>query len=174
MKRNLLSVLSFFVITVLIFSCKKYEEGPSFTLLTKKQRLAGEWNLKSIDDDQTLSISSYGDSVYTNCGTYVPFQNTTDYTYYILEFEKDGDVEWNYALSTSMVDYWSTQSSCTAIYNVSTQSGVTKGDWDWEDKKEDIEITLNNIRVEYEILKLTKEELKLETITGVVWEFEKD
>lgn len=42
-------------------SCGKYEDGPKFSLLTKKARLAGEWDVKSIgsetlDQDWALSL----------------------------------------------------------------------------------------------------------------------
>ena len=122
----------------------------------------------------SLDDLTYEDELYTNCGTYVTYKNETVYTYYILEFEKDGDVDFSYSLQTTMVDYFATQSSCTAIYEVTDQPATTKGDWEWKDKKEDIEITLNNTRIEYEILRLTKKDLKLETIDGTVWVFEKD
>ena len=39
-------ILSLFVITIFVLtSCKKYEEGPSFTLLSKKSRLANTWRI---------------------------------------------------------------------------------------------------------------------------------
>ena len=174
MKRTTLIVCLVYLFSVGIHSCKEYEEGPAFSLLTKKQRLKGERVLKTIDGDATLSFSVFEDSMYTSCGTMVPYKNETVYSSYRLEFEKDGDVEFTFNLTTSIVDYWSTQSTCTAVYDVTNDSGKSKGDWEWEDKKEDIEITLNNMKTEYEILRLTEKELKLETLTGEVWEFEKD
>ncbi len=41
MKRNLLIALLIGVVT--ISGCGKYEDGPGFTLLTKKMRVTGEW-----------------------------------------------------------------------------------------------------------------------------------
>jgi hypothetical protein len=39
-------ILTVVAATAMLFSsCGKYEEGPSFSLLTKKARIAGEWNL---------------------------------------------------------------------------------------------------------------------------------
>lgn len=36
-------------------ACGKYEEGPGFTLLTKKARLTGEWDAKEyVDADGTV------------------------------------------------------------------------------------------------------------------------
>jgi hypothetical protein len=60
--------------TVVGFSgCKKYEDGPYFSLLTKKQRLTGDWEVKK--------LMSEGDNVIGN-GVDVE-----------MEFDKDGDFE---------------------------------------------------------------------------------
>lgn len=55
-------------------SCGKYEEGPAFSLLTKKARLTGEWQLEKITDQS---------------GNVTSFNSTNEVEY---EFEKDGDV----------------------------------------------------------------------------------
>ena len=36
---------------LMIVSCGKYEEGPAVSLLTKKQRLTGDWTLESYSSD---------------------------------------------------------------------------------------------------------------------------
>jgi len=36
--------------TSVLTSCGKYEEGPNFTVLTKKMRVTGEWTLIALDD----------------------------------------------------------------------------------------------------------------------------
>ncbi|MDH4472535.1 MAG: hypothetical protein QE487_07985 [Fluviicola sp.] len=53
-------------------SCGKYEEGPGFSLLTKKSRLVGDWDLK--------------ETVYGSL-------TTADTDDDILTFEKDGTVK---------------------------------------------------------------------------------
>lgn len=44
-------------------SCGKYEEGPGFTVLTKKMRITNEWDVKEVvspsGDSQTDSDDSY-------------------------------------------------------------------------------------------------------------------
>ncbi|MEX2483557.1 MAG: hypothetical protein WED10_03320 [Brumimicrobium sp.] len=63
------------VITVLNFySCSKYEDGPKFSLRTKKARLAGEWEVVRIGNE---SFPQNGYSLE-------------------MEFEKDGDFEYKY------------------------------------------------------------------------------
>jgi hypothetical protein len=45
----LLSIVFFFVLS--FSSCQKYEEGPGFTLRTKKARITGEWRLTRVVDE---------------------------------------------------------------------------------------------------------------------------
>ena len=36
------------VVIILVSSCKKYPDGPEFTLLTKKERISGNWKLEQV------------------------------------------------------------------------------------------------------------------------------
>jgi hypothetical protein len=60
---------------ILLTACGKYEDGPAFSLLTKKSRLCGEWVVDSYtynDVDQTASVkAALGEN-------------------FVLEIEKDG------------------------------------------------------------------------------------
>lgn len=72
------------VITVLNFqSCSKYEDGPSFSLRTKKARVTGDWEVVRI-----------GNETYPQNG-------------YSLEmtFEKDGDFEFSYSYDGGTYGY---------------------------------------------------------------------
>jgi hypothetical protein len=51
--------------TLLIPSCGKYEEGPKFTLLTKKMRLVGDWDAKEYVYDNGTTVSESSDDVLT-------------------------------------------------------------------------------------------------------------
>ena len=55
-----------------VSSCAKYEEGPSFTLLTKKMRLTGDWTVSEMTvDGQSQDISSINTTAsINNDGTY--------------------------------------------------------------------------------------------------------
>ena len=68
-----------------------------------------------------------------------------------LEFERDGSLEW----SNNGYSY--------------------RGEWEWEDDKEGIEIDLDNRSddYEFEILRLTNREMILERENGDEWELEK-
>jgi hypothetical protein len=55
----------FLVLTILalaVVSCGKYEEGPGFSLISKKNRVTNTWTLSKVEvngQDQTPSSSSY-------------------------------------------------------------------------------------------------------------------
>ncbi|MFH1121008.1 MAG: hypothetical protein V1775_14415 [Bacteroidota bacterium] len=71
---NKLMLAAAVVICLNFSSCKKYEDGPMFSLMSKTARLTGEWEIVKIDGeriDDGVSI--------------------------ILEFEKDGDFKSTYS-----------------------------------------------------------------------------
>ncbi len=69
------------IVTMLNFSsCKKYEDGPSFSLKSKKGRLAGEWEVVKLE-------TSNGED-YLSGGRDMEF-----------EFDKDGDFKMKYTYS---------------------------------------------------------------------------
>ena len=51
MKSKTVSKLMLFALAIMLFGLNgcKYEEGPAFTVLTKKMRLTGEWEVVSIE-----------------------------------------------------------------------------------------------------------------------------
>lgn len=111
-------------------SCGKYEDGPGFSLKSKKARLVGEWEVVEVDK---VNIEDFN---------------------FAFEFEKNGDIEFTY----SYYGY----------------SYTEKGDWEWEDGKSSLEIELDGYTEEWEILKLTSEELWFEDEDGNEWRCEKD
>ena len=58
MKFKFLTVvlIALFSISSVLTSCGKYEEGPSFTLLTKKMRVTGEWTLTAVNNDEVDAL----------------------------------------------------------------------------------------------------------------------
>lgn len=78
------------VVTILNFqSCSKYEDGPAFTLRTKKSRLLGEWELVKLSDENGAVIFPSSDN---------------DYEIH-MEFEKDGDFELGYTYEEDGTPY---------------------------------------------------------------------
>ena len=73
-------------VTVMAFnmqSCKKYDDGPGFSLRSKKARVVGEWDIVQI-----------GSQVYPQNGYALEF-----------EFEKDGDFKYSYSYGTYSYTY---------------------------------------------------------------------
>ncbi|MEN9999074.1 MAG: hypothetical protein RI922_2064 [Bacteroidota bacterium] len=76
MKKNIFKSAAILLLSVFVLSaCSKYEEGPKFTLLTKKARLSGEWVIESVTYNTTDITSSYEALLGAN---------------FVLEIEKDG------------------------------------------------------------------------------------
>lgn len=63
------------LVLVSVTSCKKYEDGPAFSLRTKKARITGEWKIESV---------TFKGSDVTAATTAILGAN------YMLEIEKDG------------------------------------------------------------------------------------
>ena len=72
MKKISNKVLLILAIAIGFSGCQKYEDGPWLSLLTKKQRVTGDWEVKKLMSDGTNQIGMYG--------------QTLD-----MEFDKDGD-----------------------------------------------------------------------------------
>ena len=72
------------IVTVLNFSsCSKYEDGPKFSLRTKKARLTGEWEVVRI-----------GNETFPQDGYSVE-----------MEFEKEGDFRYTYSYDSYSYSY---------------------------------------------------------------------
>jgi hypothetical protein len=74
------------VAALTVSSCGKYEDGPKFSLLSKKTRVAGDWEVKSVGS-QVLG-ADYG---------------------LTMTFDKDGSMKWTYtygSYSESYVGSW--------------------------------------------------------------------
>jgi len=114
-------------------SCGKYEEGPEFSLLTKKARVTGEWEL-------TKAVEEGGEEYD---------MGNMDLTW---TFEKDG----SFASAMTFESY---------TYD-------EKGEWEFSEDKEELDIEIDGDVESYEILRLSNKELFLE-IDDMRVEFEK-
>jgi hypothetical protein len=81
-KKNLAYVALAGATTLAVSSCGKYEDGPNFSLLTKKSRVAGDWNVKSIGSEV--------------------FQNGYSLS---MTFDKDGSMSYKYSDGTYSYSY---------------------------------------------------------------------
>lgn len=75
MKTLLKLTLIITVLFTLTTGCNKYEEGPKFSLLTKKARISGEWKIQNVTVNGTDVTSTVNTFLGAN---------------YVLDIEKDG------------------------------------------------------------------------------------
>lgn len=131
------------LVTVLNFqSCGKYDDGPAFTLKTKKGRLVREWEVVKVYDDDGEQVFPYGGSDYDMS---IEF-----------EFEKDGDFDQTFTYS----------------YGGDTYTYGYKGDWEFSSDKEELEIQIGSSKEDWKIKRLTSDELQFEDEDGYEWELE--
>ena len=95
-----LSILFAAFAVVVLASCGKYEDGPNFSLRSKKARVEGEWTLESAVQagvDITNSVTSGGtlDLKFVKDGTY-----TYTYSYTVLGQNMNGTVNGTWDLSS--------------------------------------------------------------------------
>ena len=66
----------------LVSSCNKYEEGPSFSLLSAKMRITGDWTSTEIIEGENaeMTISINNDGTYSKETTYTLFGLSTSST----------------------------------------------------------------------------------------------
>lgn len=93
--------------TVLVFSsCAKYEEGPSMSLLTKTQRLTGEWVVSKVLVDGTeltgdeMEIYNYMTMTFEKDGTGVMHMDAYQMTFGDMTIdvpETNMDIEWQFS-----------------------------------------------------------------------------
>jgi hypothetical protein len=69
-KIALLSVAALMIGGITLTSCKKYEEGPAISLLTKKMRVAGDWEVESYWENGVDKTSDYRQGVTSETYTY--------------------------------------------------------------------------------------------------------
>ena len=82
-------------LALVVSACGKYEEGPDFSLRSKKGRLAGSWELKKVDgkepDEQaTWEFKKDGDLIMD---AEVWFMDTTFFWTFYLDWEFSPDKE---------------------------------------------------------------------------------
>jgi len=108
MKRNFLIISTIILLFSFLNSCKKGEDDPFLSLLTRTQRLTGTWTLKSADYSKTEKIGNwyiakyhyiYDGSKYSKETSYNDtIINTETYTYTEkIEFKKNGIYFKNYS-----------------------------------------------------------------------------
>ena len=136
-----------------ISGCSKYEDNPPISLLSKTQRLTGDWEVTK----------------FTNIDGSNMIGNETEMD---LEFDSDGDFELKLVSTYNSYDYYGN------LLGTTTDIDTYTGDWEFSSDKEEIEIDFDSSDMydwDIEISKLTNKELEGElTISGSGYGFELD
>lgn len=95
MKKLIIYTFSLFLLSASVTSCSKYEEGPNFTLSSKKSRLVGDWKLVKLTENGTdVSLTNYtGTTSIKDDGTYTA---KITYTTFGIPISFDSDGKWEF------------------------------------------------------------------------------
>jgi hypothetical protein len=126
---NKLMLAAAVIIMLNFSSCGKYDDGPEFSLRTKKARLTGEWKVVKIAGETPDGQLTF-------------------------EFEKNGDF--------------------SAKYSYSGYSQSFTGDWEWDNKKEGVTITIGSDSEDWDIKRLTNKEFWFEDESNDLYKCEKE
>jgi hypothetical protein len=149
-----------FAISLVFSACNKYEEGPSFTLLSATKRIEGTWVLTetkvndtvlNLNDIMSLLANMETDSLSED----IPFDlSTVTINSIKATFDKDGTGNFKFNVSAMGLPFTQTEE-------------IT---WAFDDEKENVAIVIMEETQSFEILRLTKKELwirRVETTDGV-------
>ncbi len=135
--KRMVAVVSIVGALYLSSGCGKYEEGPELSLMSKKARVTGEWEVtKMLGDDGEEYDMGNMDMTWT--------------------FEKDG----------------SFASAMTFEYGGVSYTYDEKGEWEFSEDKEELDIEIDGDVESFEILRLSNKEMFLE-LDDMRIEFEK-
>jgi hypothetical protein len=170
-------VLALCIITLgTLNSCKKYEDGPAFSLRSKKSRVAAEWNVKKYTYGGVDVLTEKNDDVmFCNTGDPVNYSESITYTY-TFDLTKEGDITLTVVVSGKMLDYISSYSDCDDVYETVSESEVLIGSWEFASDKEKLQIIIDGDIQLLDIKELREKSMKLEGIIDgemVVMELEK-
>lgn len=161
-KLHITSLVIVLTIASAIFfnSCNKYDEGPAFSLLSATKRITGTWELKEttvngdvLDINQMLNIFGEMEMDTISGVEFDLSQITVNSVKMTLEKSGTG----NFAVSVSYMGFPFNQNEDII--------------WSFDDKKENISITVMDDVQDFEIIRLTNKELWLqdvETIDGTI------
>ena len=131
--KNTIAALA--LITIISYGCSKYDDGPGFSLRTKKGRLTGEWKLEEVSSNgQSSNLSGY-DIIWTfeRDGE---FQQTLEYGSSSYSYEG----EWEFEDDGEELEIQMDGSSYTDTYEINRLSSnelwIEMGNTEYEFEKE--------------------------------------
>ena len=129
-------------------SCNKYEEGPAFSLLSANKRLEGTWVMTETRINDTVINLNDLMSMFGNVDTDSLSDMEIDFSELSVSsvkatFEKEGAGNFTITLSVMGLAYPYTQAFT----------------WAFDDKKENVNLTISGEVMTFEIIRLTNKEL---------------
>lgn len=165
MKKSLVIFWTVIIGVVLFSACNKYEEGPSFSLLSATKRITGTWLLtETILNDTAVDLMNLGAllgddvSLDSLMGDIQIDPSQVSINSVKIIFEKDGDG--NMAINLKILAF---------PYN-----HIEYIKWKFDADKENVDITIMDDLQSFKILRLTNKDLWLlrtETEDGVTTKF---
>ena len=113
--KKLVSILAATLIVSTVFlseGCKKYPDGPSVSLLSKKARIAGDWTLKTWTDASGVSVPLTGTTWTMKIDRGGTYTSTT--TFGTTTFSDAGT--WTFGTGKTTVTFLSTTGGGSTIY----------------------------------------------------------
>lgn len=159
-------IIFFLTLLILNFGCKKYEDGPIISLRTKNHRLEGKWNVSSYTINGVEQMNKY--NAY-DCSLCSGFDYLCNYSA-IIKFEWDinenGKATLNYTFNNRLYDSEkSLLNNCLPVYKKDTVSKKTEMYyWEFYHNKEYLILKGNDEVLDFEIIKLKENQVKLKLI----------
>ena len=130
---------------MLFSSCKKYEEGPYLTFVSKKERISNIWRVTYFEDNDPNGVG-------------YPFTLQKFYKYkVVITIEKEGGAH------IKKLDDDDNVVTIKGQWNFTNKNNDLF--WTWEEEIEDFEVIFNNYST-WEIRKLTEDEINIITKDG--------
>jgi hypothetical protein len=149
--------------------CKKYEEGPNFSLRSTKQRVSGEWDITSytVNNENALNFS-FTDNLTCQTGSIVEYTVSFLVTRYVWIINENGDFTSEISVSSQELDDNTSYYACNDYYTYNVTNNNTTGTWKLISDKEKFEIRDNTTGnfLTWEIKELREKQMKLELIDG--------
>tara|TARA_B100001564_G_C20566986_1_gene636485 strand:- start:602 stop:1009 length:408 start_codon:yes stop_codon:yes gene_type:complete len=89
--KNTIAALA--LITIISYGCSKYDDGPGFSLRTKKGRLTGEWKLVDVNYSNGQSPNLFDYDIIWTFERDGDFEETYEYGSYSYSFEGEWEFE---------------------------------------------------------------------------------
>jgi hypothetical protein len=150
-----LLVLVMLVSSMAFQSCSKYEEGPAFSLRSKKSRLVNTWKIDKIYNNGTEQTFTTEEQAMINAMTF-EFKDDNTYVEHVEVTENEGGI--TYTIVSETTYDWDFNSNKTKILY---SNGKTKTTFSYNGTSQTNEGAAEESSKESEILKLKNDELKL-------------